>query len=99
MTARIAGARMGRPSFAGVQASLSEARESNLRLIEANTNLALELREARRAGIATYRQIAAAAEYLAEPVHAEQTFNVVRVAQSIAAAAHRGIRQMGSVVL
>lgn len=99
MTTAMLAARRGRPSVDGLRGSLDDARAANLRLIESNTNLALELRARRAEGQAFAREIAAGASFIAQPIHAEDTFTVVRVAQAITAAAQRHIARWGSVIL
>lgn len=99
MTASVLAARRGRPSVAGIQESLASARDANARLVTANVNLALELRARKAEGQAFAREVAAGASFLAQPIHAEDTFTVVRVAEAIAAAARRHLAQLGSVTL
>lgn len=99
MTAAMLAARRGRPSVDGLRDSLAGARAANVRLIESNTNLALELRARRAEGVSFAREVAASASFLAQPIHAEDTFTVVRVAEAIAAAARRHLSQLGSVIL
>lgn len=92
MTAQVLAAREGRPSIAGLQASLERAREVNV-------NLALELRFERREGRLFADRVAAAAERLSHLSAAQNPRLVLNVAGELALSAAHRQAQIGSVVL
>lgn len=101
-TARLLGARRGRPSFDGIQASLTAARESNTRLIEANVNLALELRARRREGRVFARRVVAGADLIRNLVAAGNDAAdsaAINAAGEIAALADRHLAQSSGGIL